>query len=507
MAANLPSLAGFLLQHSYVTQSVRGQQLTGQTSAHQRERVQAPSPGLFVPPIDSQDTTSELDSPSPDCRRLKGPDFDSQEAPPPQTPPRILIHWDELGSRRSQPKEPSQEYRFQLVGEPGTPYESYERIPLAFWSACLGKEEASQKQVAADALVATDSQHALQSSDSTAGAAAPLHSKTLQVQPEAAEDKIPLLAKADVQSAAGEACSSGRAGEEMTEEGQGKVEENLWECNAAAGAGERKLGTGDPATRERPAENSHAAEEMRDPMARQAQAEKEKECRDHDQEKVHESDQRDVSLHDKDDGPPREKHQEHAPPLEPEDKQACLKRPASAELAGQASKRARSSKGLCDAPEGNLDEPTNQDDFAALKPAEEDMVDAEAEDTVEDTRGPIWAGRICPTKPFWKQMFLMKKAVYEETVAKLQAEFGAKHAQRWKTNLAQRDFALRISEELREQGKSMGTLHDQDIQRSTEFVRVVADRWGEEKAEQFREEMGHKTCQALELIGIRDPGL
>ena len=73
--------------------------------------------------------------------------------------------------------------------------------------------------------------------------------------------------------------------------------------------------------------------------------------------------------------------------------------------------------------------------------------------------------------------------------------------------MAQRDFALRLSEELREKGKSMGTLHDQDIQRSTEFVRVVADRWGEEKAEQFREEMGHKTCQALELIGIRDPGL
>ena len=122
---------------------------------------------------------------------------------------------------------------------------------------------------------------------------------------------------------------------------------------------------------------------------------------------------------------------------------------------------------------------------------------AQAEVKMEDAKGPIWAGRICPTKPFWRQMFLMKKAVYEETVAKLQAEFGAKHAERWKTNLAQRDFALRISEALREKGKSMGALHDQDLQRSTEFVRVVADRWGEEKAEQFREEMGHKTGEAL----------
>ena len=453
MAAKLPSLAGFLLQHGHVTQSVRGQQLTGQTSAHQRERVQAPSPGHFVPPIDSQDTISECGSPTPDRQGMKGPDSDSQDTLPPQTPPSLIINWDELGSQRSQPKDPLQELRFQLLGSPRTPYEGYNPAPLGCWGACMMPEGASEKQGAADAPAAADSQRVLHPSDSTAGAAAPLHSNTLQVQqevaedkvllaekadstagaaaplhsktqqvqPEAAEDKVPLLEKADVQSAAGEACSSGRAGEEMTEEGQGKVEENLWECDAAAGAGEHKLGTGDPATREWPAENLHAAGELRDPMARQAQAEKKKESRDHDQEKVHESDQRDVSLHDKDDVPPREKDQDYAPPLEPEDEQACLKRPASAVLAGQASKRARSSKGLRDAPEGNLDEPTNQDDLAALKPAEEDMVDAEAEVTVEDTRGPIWAGRICPTKPFWKQMFLMKKAVYEETVAKLQA--------------------------------------------------------------------------------------
>ena len=184
-----------------------------------------------------------------------------------------------------------------------------------------------------------------------------------------------------------------------------------------------------------------------------------------------------------------------------------MKRPASAALASKASKRARSSEGLRDAPEGDLDEPTNQHEFAALEPSVDDMIVAEAEVKMEDARGPIRAGRICPTKPFWRQMFLMKKAVYEETVAKLQAEFGAKHAQRWKTQVAQRDFALRLSEELREKGKSMGALHDQDIERSTEFVRVVADRWGEEKAEQFREEMERKTGQALELIGLRDPQL
>jgi hypothetical protein len=339
-------------------------------------------------------------------------------------------------------------------------------------------EGASEKQGAADAPAASDSQRVLHPSDSTAGAAAPLHSNTLQgpqevaedkvllaekadstaaaaaplhsktqqVQPEAAEDKVPLSEKADVQSPPGKACSSGRAEEETTEEGQGKV-----------------------------------------------QAEKNKESRDHDQEKVHESDQH------KDDIPPSASVQGYVPPLEPEDEQVCLKRPASAELAGQASTRARSSMSLGDAPEENLDE---QNDSAMLEPAEEDMVDAEAEDAVEDTRGPIWAGRVCPIKPFWRQMFLMKKAVYEETVAKLQHEFGGKVAQRWKTNAAQRDFAQRLSEELRQRGKSMGTLHDQDIQRSTEFVRVVADRWGEEKAEQFREEMGDKTFEALQLIGM-----
>ena len=183
MAAKLPSLAGFLLQHSYATQSVRGQQLTGQTSAQPRERVQAPSPGLFVPPIDSQETIlSEFDACSPERQGMNGPDFDSQEALPLQTPPRILINWDELGGQKSQPKEkacdsaePAQETRFQLVGEPRTPYESYDRVPVSFWDSCsLGPKAAFQKQDAAAALVATGSKHVLQSSDSmtTAGAAA-----------------------------------------------------------------------------------------------------------------------------------------------------------------------------------------------------------------------------------------------------------------------------------------------------------------------------------------------